>query len=130
MTESTALVELERRFDQYVDATGDCWLWLGALDRDGYGQVSVSSRTRRAHRWVWTVLVGEIPKGLVIDHLCRVKSCVNPDHMEPVTRAENVMRGYGPPAKHARQSHCNRGHPLSGDNLYQARGRRYCRACF
>lgn len=130
MGKSIASMTAMERLEHYVDASGDCWGFLGSLDDDGYGRLSYQGKRWQAHRWIWTLLVGPIPEGLVVDHLCRVRHCMNPDHMELVTRAENVMRGYGPPARYARQSHCSKGHPLSGENLYESRGRRYCRACF
>jgi hypothetical protein len=107
-------------FWQRVDASGDCWEWLGWRDRYGYGQF----RSRRAHRVVWERLVGPIPAGLTIDHRCRNHGCVNPDHMEPVTRRENGLRGFSPPALNARKELCHLGHPLSSRN-----GRRHCPAC-
>ena len=72
-----------------VDKTDSCWLWTGHLDRNGYGKVG----NRLAHRMAYTMVKGVIPEGLSLDHLCRVHNCVNPDHLEPVTHAENVRRG-------------------------------------
>lgn len=69
-----------------------CWLWSGAILRSGYGSITIDNRTRMAHRHVYEMVVGKIPSGLCIDHLCRVRSCVNPDHLEPVTTAENLRR--------------------------------------
>jgi hypothetical protein len=114
-----------------VAPPGECWLWQGALDKKGYG---VYGKPRRfAHRIVYEEIVGPIPAGLTIDHLCRVKCCVNPAHMEPVTIGENVLRGESVPAQNARKSHCHRGHPLSGDNLYvcptEPSRHRRCREC-
>ena len=71
-----------------------CWLWLGALNDRGYGRVKQVSRFRRAHIVSWELQRGPVPDGLCIDHLCRVKSCVNPDHMEPVTKRENTLRAH------------------------------------
>lgn len=70
----------------------DCWLWTGPVDVNGYGHVNVGSTTTTAHRAVFRGLVGDIPIGLELDHLCRVRHCVNPDHLQPVTHAENVQR--------------------------------------
>lgn len=84
-------VEAWDRFWPRVDV-GLCWVWLGSHDR-GYGHFGVDGGYVRAHRWAWEALVGPIPPGLVLDHLCRNPSCVNPDHLEPVTRAENTRRG-------------------------------------
>lgn len=101
-----------------------CWLWMGALYKDGYGQVRHGA-TSRAHRASFELFVGPIPDGLVIDHLCGVKHCVRPDHLEAVTQAENVRRAQ------AHKTHCPQGHPYSGANLYvnPTSGHRLCRCC-
>ena len=75
-----------------IDPSG-CWLWKGLVDRDGYGVFGLNRRSFRAHRVAYELLVGPIPDGLMIDHLCRVTSCINPDHLEPVTNKENQARG-------------------------------------
>lgn len=80
---------------KFVDV-GDCWQWTGSCDKDGYGKFRFNNRHFRAHRFVWELLVGPIPDGLVIDHLCRNTGCVNPDHLEPVTNEENLRRGLLP----------------------------------
>jgi hypothetical protein len=85
---------------------------------------------RRAHRLYYELEKGPIPKGLTLDHLCRVRCCVNPDHLEPVTPVENVMRGESFFAKQARRTHCPQGHEYIGRNLMiTRRGERKCRAC-
>jgi len=85
------------RFWRKVDfgAPGDCWRWTGAISDTGYGDffLSISVGTVRAHRWAYEERRGPIPRGMDLDHLCRVRHCVNPDHLEPVTRAENLRRG-------------------------------------
>lgn len=78
---------------QKADAL-ECWLWIGPLDRYGYGKYRRSNRHTGAHRIAYQLLVGEIPEGLVIDHLCRNRACVNPWHMDPVTNRENILRGH------------------------------------
>lgn len=122
---------------------GPCWLWTGLINADGYGAMRVGSRTdstRRTistHRLSYELLVGAIPDGLEIDHLCRVHNCVNPTHLEPVTHAENMRRGIaciaGPRAagqKQRAKTHCPKGHPYSGDNVHVTpRGSRDCRSC-
>lgn len=118
---------------------GDCWNWTASLNSHGYGQFMAAlhgrhKRPHPAHRVVYELLVGPIPEGLELDHLCRNRRCVNPDHLEPVTRSENIRRGAGPAAtrnRRAQQTHCKRaGHPLSGDNLrIGSKGERTCRAC-
>lgn len=80
-------------FRLHVLATGVCWWWTGNLDGKGYGRVTIDKEQKRAHRWVWEHLVGPIPDGLEMDHLCRNILCVNPDHLEPVTKSENQVRG-------------------------------------
>lgn len=80
------------RFWSKVDKGDDCWVWTGWTDRDGYGALDVGGKFTRAHRFAYEELVGPIPEGLTIDHLCRVKHCVNPAHLEPVTAEENTRR--------------------------------------
>ncbi len=115
-----------------------CWEWLGNTDRNGYGIAMSGSRiggnkrrVARAHRLSYSLLVGHIPDGLVIDHLCRNRRCVRPEHLEAVTFTENVLRGESFAAKQKRQTNCKRGHPLSGRNLYVRpdTGDRQCKAC-
>ncbi len=106
---------------------GPCWLWTGSIDADGYG---CYLRDHSAHRFAWEIANGPVPDGLVIDHLCRVRHCVNPAHMEPVTNAENILRGECPPAVNARKTHCPRGHEFTTENTYvYPDGRRECREC-
>jgi hypothetical protein len=115
-----------------VDASGDCWLWQGSRLKSGYGSVRLPliNRTEYAHRYAWQTLVGPIPEGLQIDHRCRVRACVNPDHMEVVAPVDNVRRGYGSSAMRARQTHCKRGHLFSSENTYLIQGRwRGCKIC-
>lgn len=108
-----------------------CWLWLGATNRGGYGVISIgNSKARLAHRFGFELLQGAVPDGLELDHLCRVRSCVNPAHLEPVSRRENTLRGESPSVMVAKMGHCKRGHPFGGDNLYiRKSGKRECRAC-
>lgn len=121
---------LETRFWSKVHKTDQCWNWTGTLSVSGYGVLQVGQRQVKAHRLSYEMAVGLIPPGLVIDHLCRNKKCVRPDHLEPVENAENVMRGEGWAPKRARWTHCAHGHELSGKNLYiRKNGRRSCRAC-
>lgn len=126
------MATLEERFWPKVDKSGDCWLWT-ASKRNGYGQLGLwkEGRVEYAHRIAYELLVGPIPDGLVIDHLCRVRHCVNPAHMELVTRGENVRRGEGQGGRFYKpKTHCIHGHPLSGKNLYvDPTGKRVCRAC-
>lgn len=111
--------------------TTDCWLWTGRIGKRGYVDVwsPIAKKTMRAHRVVYELLVGPIPDGLMLDHLCRTRHCVNPDHLEPVTVRENTLRGFGPTAQHARQTHCKRGHPFDDQNTIHTKFGRNCREC-
>jgi HNH endonuclease len=114
------------------DGPGGCWLWTSALDYGGYPIIWIGDGvSRRAHRVVYELLVGPIPQGLQLDHLCSVRHCVNPDHLEPVTGAVNVGRSTNTPmARKRAQTHCKRGHPFDLINTRWRRdGRRCCRAC-
>lgn len=118
-------------FDETV--TG-CWLWQGSLTKpapDGYGQVRSGGVMEVVHRVGWRLLRGPLPDGLVPDHLCRTRNCWNPEHIEWVSPRENIIRGVSPTARHAAQTHCKRGHPLSGNNLRMVnRGKsRKCVTC-
>lgn len=108
-----------------IQATG-CWLWTAARDRDGYGQFGDGGTMIRAHRWAYERFVGPIPHGMEINHLCRVRACVKPEHLEPLTRAEHARRDNTPPEINRRKVACPKGHPYSGINID---GRRICREC-
>lgn len=114
------------RFVVPVTETG-CWLWLGNADKAGYGRFDLKCRTVLSHRAAYEHARGPIPPGLDADHKCRVRSCVNPDHIEPVTERENNRR------RAAAKTHCKSGHLLSGENVRidSSRGvvARVCRAC-
>lgn len=117
----------------YVIAERGCWEWVGTTNLDGYGRMYVAGRLKQAHREMYERVNGPITTGLTLDHLCRNRVCINPDHLEAVPHRVNVLRGNGWAGKHARQTHCSQGHPLSGDNLVAAeslRGSRRCRICW
>jgi hypothetical protein len=123
---------LEERFWAKVNKTETCWLWTGASSQLGYGRLWVNGKWPQAHRLAYEWLVGPIPPGLVLDHLCRRPACVNPTHLEPVTQRENVARGVGPQvvsAMRQAQTHCKRGHEFTEANTYMYRGSRCCRTC-
>ena len=119
----------EARFWAKVEKTDTCWIWIASIDANGYGQFSLDGMNVRAHRVAYELEVGPIPDGLHLDHLCRVRNCVRPAHLEPVTQQENIARGFGASAINSRKNKCNNGHPLRGDNLVVRRGWRECRTC-
>lgn len=112
-------------------AASDCWLWTGAgLSSRGYGLFWNRTRLVAAHRWLYEQERGSLPETVVLDHLCRQRACVNPAHLEPVSSRLNVLRGIGHSAENAQKTHCPRGHPYGGENLYvDPSGRRQCRTC-
>ena len=128
-----------RRFLSQVspEPNTGCWLWTGLLGNSGYGNFSVMGRNCTAHRFAYVVLAGKPEiEGLSIDHLCRQKTCVNPDHMEMVTQAENVYRASGPASRNHVATHCIRGHEFNEQNTRLVRSDRYpgrihrsCREC-
>lgn len=109
---------------------GPCWEWTASRNHLGYGQFRAGEMTG-AHRWSYTAANGPIPEGLDIDHLCRVRHCVNPAHLEAVTHRENMLRGNTPNARALTQTHCVNGHEYTDANTYidPTHGRRSCRAC-
>lgn len=121
----------EQRFWTKVQKTETCWLWIGARYSNGYGNFFVAMRQPvLAHRYAYELLAGPIPAGLTLDHLCRVRHCVNPAHLEPVTHRENVLRGDGWSGRNARKTHCPAGHPYTDENTrIERKNQRKCRIC-
>ena len=124
---------LQRVLSRIEMSPQGCWLFLGAQIR-GYGSVPNALTSQFANRIVWEYTVGPVPDGLELDHLCRVRHCVNPTHLEPVTHKENLRRGraFAPNPDTLRrraQTLCKRGHPLSDPNVYLYQGHRHCLAC-
>lgn len=131
METSRIVGDLEARFWSYVeiDVQEDgCWEWTGATV-SGYGVLLVEDRTVFMPRWAYERFVGPIAEGLEPDHLCRVRACVRPDHLEPVTHRVNVLRGVSFAAENARKTHCIRGHEFTPENTYPNGRGRGCLAC-
>jgi hypothetical protein len=121
-------MDLPARFWAKVEI-GDCWHWVGANNGNGYGRFWWNGRIVYPHRLVYEVLVGVIPAGLYLDHLCRNPGCVNPDHLEPVTARENSLRGAGAASRFFHDA-CDRGHVYTRENTYiTPNGHRRCRGC-
>ena len=119
-------MSLDDRFWSKVDETeGGCWLWTAYINRNGYGMFRLG-RMQLAHRVAYEDAKGPIPEGLTIDHLCRVRACVNPDHLEAVTIGENIRRGINYDRE---KTHCPQGHSYDEENTYRHRGHRYCKEC-
>lgn len=128
--------EIEDRFDRswMPEPNTGCWIWARALNDKGYGRFCYNWTVERAHRVAWKIYRGEIPIGMQIDHLCRNRFCVNPNHLEVVTQQENIRRGEAgvvTKQKQKAKTHCVRGHAYEGSNLYEweRRGWRQCRKC-
>jgi hypothetical protein len=128
---------LDKRILRLTDRSGECWLWLGRKNPKGYGQMAIDKRQRSVHRVSYETFVGPIPEGLEIDHLCRVRHCVNPAHLEPVTSRENKRRAAAATGLVAGKriggmqvgDTCDNGHLVSGDNVAMRRGLVCCLTC-
>jgi HNH endonuclease len=119
-----------RRFQLLVWARGDCYEWRGNRTKLGYGRIWINGRLVLAHRFAFELAKGRLPAGLEPDHLCRHSWCVRPSHMEGVTHRTNMLRGDTASARAVRKTHCPKGHPYAGPNLYVTPdGHRECRIC-
>lgn len=122
-----------RDFWSYVEEDDSgCWLWRGPISSLGYGLYfgNRTGRATRAHRYAYEQMVGPIPKGLVLDHLCKTTICVNPGHLDPVPNGLNVKRGDSPSSVNREKTHCLNGHEFDSENTRITReGFRQCRAC-
>lgn len=112
-----------------VDADTGCWVWQGAIS-NGYGWMGRKDYRGGVHRWAYLCLVGEIPEGLHLDHLCRNRACCNPGHLEAVDGRTNILRGVAPSAVNATKTHCPEGHPYTPENTRPNRKGRECRTCY
>lgn len=111
-------------FYRHILKTGTCWLWTGRIYPNGYGQFHARTKVVYAHRWSYEFHVGPIPQGKELDHICRVRHCVRPGHLEAVTHRENVRRG------NAVKNHCIHGHAYNKQNMWlDKHGWKHCRAC-
>ncbi|MCA1844613.1 MAG: HNH endonuclease [Actinobacteria bacterium] len=118
----------ERTWNKFLVDDG-CWLWTASIDADGYGRLGKGSdptQPTKAHVVLWNALRGPVPEGMELDHLCQVKHCVNPAHLEPTTHLVNCQRR---PQYQSEKTHCPQGHPYDEENTYDNQGRRHCRAC-
>ncbi len=121
---------LRTQFEKHYEVQPDgCWLWTGKISNAGYGTMNALGGYVLAHRLSYELFVGPIPDGLVVDHKCDNRPCVNFEHLKPVTYQENILRGKGVAAQNARKTHCPKNHPLSGGNLRVCGGKRQCRTC-
>lgn len=122
----------EEHFNENImpEPNSGCWLYIGRMNAQGYGLLRVMGKTVSAHRFSWVSVCGEIPAGLQLDHKCRVRCCVNPDHLELVTPRENWSRGIAPTALNAAKRECKYGHSFTEENTYRMKGGgRRCRQC-
>jgi hypothetical protein len=118
------------RLLEFLPFGDECWEWQGNRRANGYGSFWMDGSSRLAHRAVYELLVGPIPDGLQIDHLCRNRACVNPSHLEVVDARTNVLRSMNLAALNARKTHCKHGHPFDEANTaVLANGSRRCRTC-
>lgn len=117
------------RFWSKVEKTNNCWVWKGYKTNDDYGRFMINGKIIYAHRFAYELLRGNIPQGLILDHLCRNPACVNPSHLEIVTHKQNILRGVGLCAQNAKKTHCPQGHEYNEENTYRKDGGRWCKLC-
>jgi hypothetical protein len=127
---SQVRTELITRFWDKVDKTDGCWLWKEHVSPTGYCNFRVGKTKEYSHRFAWEISNNaKIPKDMTVDHLCKIRHCVNPNHLEIVSRGENALRGDGPCAKNLRKKLCKRGHELTSYVRDDNKKYRACRVC-
>lgn len=119
------LKRLKERFLAKTNKTDGCWLWVGATGSNGYGQMQFGPRKQQAHRISYQLFVGPIPENLTLDHICRIRNCVNPYHVRPMTMIENSRIGN----RFTARPKCHKGHAYTPENTKLYRGYRVCRRC-
>lgn len=120
---------LERMADKFIVDGFGCWLWLGAINTAKRGQITIKGKAYATHRVMYTATRGAIEPGLVVDHLCEVPRCMNPNHLQVVTQRHNVLRSNGITANNHRKTHCKRGHEFTENNTRMKGDKRSCITC-
>lgn len=130
------MLDVARFYEKiHIDKSSECWNWKGKPSSDGYGRMGIDYKVYLAHRVSYVLKYGEPPPHMVIDHVCRNRICINPDHLEVVSLEENIRRGVGPERMRessdakAQRTHCKNGHPFSGYNLSLNDRQRLCKTC-
>lgn len=120
---------VQRIWAQVTQDESGCWTFTGGLTLAGYGQIRADDRGQGTHRFMYEAVLGPVPAGLDLDHLCRNRACCNPAHLEPVTTRVNILRGVGVSARNAAKTHCIRGHEFTEANTMREKDGRRCRIC-
>lgn len=121
---------IKEKIEKNIRINNNCWMWNGAKDKDGYGTFCYNTKKEKVHRISYKLWMGELDPTLTIDHLCNIRSCCNPTHLQQVTIKRNVLRSNGLTAINKRKTHCIHGHPFSPQNTYLYRGtHRQCKTC-